>query len=206
MPPRPHGPFPGIPPQMMHHPGMSRGNFPPMNRMGMGPRMQHSGMQQRSGGLLAKLLGKGGNQGGAVNPFGIGNASRAFPGGTGSSGGGGLLKALSNPQNISGFLTNTQKVLNTAQQIGPMVQQYGPLVRNIPAIWKMYKGFKDLPSDSEEENSTESSSVEAASEAAPKKQTQRKRKQKASTPKQDDLTPEVKTQSNKGTSTPKLYI
>ncbi|WP_077213998.1 VrrA/YqfQ family protein [Bacillus dakarensis] len=204
--PRPQGPFPGrVPPRMMHS-GMSRGNFPPMSRMGMGQGMQR-GMQQRSGGLLAKLLGKGGTQGGAVNPFGPANASRAFTGGTGSGGGGGILKALSNPQNISGFLSNTQKVLNTAQQIGPMVQQYGPLVRNLPAMWKLYKGFKDLPSDSqEEEKPTESSSLEAASEAFPKKQTHRKRKQKASTPKKEEEIPAMKKQSTKGTSTPKLYI
>jgi len=174
----------------------------------MGPRIQHQGMQQRSGGLLAKLLGKGSNQGGAVNPFGIGNASRSFPGGAGSGGGGGLLKTLTNPQNISGFLTNTQKVLNTAQQIGPMVQQYGPLVRNLPAMWKLYKGFKNLPSDSQEENQTESSSIDAVSNDRPIKQTNKKRKRKNSVPKQvdTDTTPAEKKQNHNGSSIPKLYI
>ena len=37
-----------------------------------------------------------------------------------SAGGGSLLKSFTNPSSINGFLTNTQKVLNTAQQVGPI--------------------------------------------------------------------------------------
>ncbi|VEF47776.1 YqfQ protein [Bacillus freudenreichii] len=67
---------------------------------------------------------------------------------------GGLLQGLTNPGNIQSFLNNTQHVLRTAQQIGPMVQQYGPLVRNLPAMWKLYKGFKDSPEEKTKESSS----------------------------------------------------
>ena len=59
--------------------------------------------------------------------------------------GGGLLKSLTNPGTINSFLTNTQKVLNTAQQVGPLVNQYGPIVKNLPMMWKLYRGLKDAP-------------------------------------------------------------
>ena len=72
------------------------------------------------------------------------NATRAF-GSQNAAGGGSLLKTLTNPSSINGFLANTQKVLNTAQQVGPMIQQYGPIVKNLPVMWKLYRGFKNAP-------------------------------------------------------------
>ena len=84
------------------------------------------------------------------------NATRSL-GAQQVAGGGSLLKSLTNPATINGFLTNTQKVLNTAQQVGPMVNQYGPLVKNIPVMWKLYRGFKNAPDitpDDEEATNT----------------------------------------------------
>ncbi|WAA10397.1 VrrA/YqfQ family protein [Fervidibacillus albus] len=59
-----------------------------------------------------------------------------------------------NLNRISQFLGQTQQVLNTAQQIGPMVQQYGPLIRNLPALWKLYKGVKSGGGKEEDEQET----------------------------------------------------
>jgi YqfQ-like protein len=56
---------------------------------------------------------------------------------------------LTNPQAINGFLNNTQQVLKAAQSIGPMIQQYAPIVRNLPAMWKLYKGLKEATAESE---------------------------------------------------------
>ena len=36
--------------------------------------------------------------------------------------------------------------LNTAQQFAPVVQQFAPMVQNLPAMWRLYKGFQSLPS------------------------------------------------------------
>jgi hypothetical protein len=74
----------------------------------------------------------------------------AAPGAANAAGTGGFLKSIANPSNISGFLSNTQKMLNTAQQFGPMVQQYGPMVKNLPAMWKLYRGLKSSGSEDSE--------------------------------------------------------
>lgn len=103
------------------------------------------------------------------------------------------MDGLKNPGTIQTFLNNTQQVLKTAQQIGPIVQQYGPIVKNLPAMWKLYKGFQ-------------SSSEESATNESIEQETE-------STSSSDHLlstgeTDEVKETSPrpKGTSTPKLYI
>lgn len=143
-------------PRMPFRGGMPPQSLPPMQaRPPMGSMMRGAPqMRQGGGGLLAKLMGGGQARGAA------GTASRAA--GTGGSGAGGILKALSNPTAINGFLSNTQKVLNTAQQVGPMVQQYGPLVKNIPAMWKLYKGLKngdDEPAAVDEKPKKETTSI-----------------------------------------------
>lgn len=108
------------------------------------------------------------------------------------AGGGSFLQGLTNPGSIQSFLNNTQQVLRTAQQIGPMVQQYGPLVRNLPAMWKLYKGFKDIPEQNgEKEELTKDSS--------------KKPLMKSKRPEQESSNQKMKALP-KGESLPKLYI
>lgn len=182
---------------------------------GMGPRMgpptgMHSEMRapmgmaqgmgtpqaQRGGGLLSKLLGRGTGQAASAGSM----PARAIASSGAAQGGGGLLKALTNPNAINGFLTNTQKVLNSAQQIGPMVQQYGPIVRNIPSLWKLYKSLKDAPDETEESNEREST----PEQPTPKKKNTAKKR--ASTKQDPKVVETVETTQKKGQSVPKLYI
>lgn len=67
-----------------------------------------------------------------VNPFQIGHIANQ----------GTNLPNWLNPETISRFLGQTQQVLHTGQQIGAMIQQYGPIIRNLPTLWKIYKGFQ----------------------------------------------------------------
>jgi hypothetical protein len=131
------------------HPSMPSRQFrqqPPGRALGRpmmgGPMMSRTPQMRQGGGggggFLSKLLGKG-KQMGQVS-----GATRSI-GAQQAAGGGSILKSFTNPSAINGFLTNTQKVLNTAQQVGPMINQYGPLVKNIPAMWKLYRGFKNAP-------------------------------------------------------------
>ncbi|WP_390614502.1 VrrA/YqfQ family protein [Siminovitchia fortis] len=106
------------------------------------------------------------------------------------AGGGSFLQGLTNPGGIQSFLNNTQQVLRTAQQIGPMVQQYGPLIRNLPAMWKLYKGFKDSPDDNEKEEKELESSSRPLIESGEHEQ---------------ESSNEMST-AQKGESVPKLYI
>lgn len=43
------------------------------------------------------------------------------------------------------YLQTADKFLNTAQQITPMVRQYAPMFQNVPALWKLYRGFQAIP-------------------------------------------------------------
>ena len=116
--PRYHIPMhPSMPPRQFGQqpPGRALGRPRPM--MSRTPQMRQGG----GGGFLSKLLGKG-KQMGQVS-----GATRSIRCSTCRWGWINLLKSFTNPSAINGFLTNTQKVLNTAQQVGPMVNQYGPL-------------------------------------------------------------------------------
>lgn len=156
MPLRPQSPMqPRYSPRMMpqrYHGQMPYGqfNYHPQMQMQMPmqrPMMRNGG--KKEGGLLAKILGRGNQQAGVSGIMPSMNRSA-------SSGGAGILKSLANPDTLNGFLNNTQTVLKTAQQLGPVFQQYGPLVRNLPSLWKLYRGLKDATSDTEEnENTTE---------------------------------------------------
>lgn len=193
MPPRSRAPFPTQSPHHMY-PMMPRGGHPMMNRMSGGMRPPR-GPQRGGGGLLAKLLGKSGGQSGGANPFSSFPTRAAGRATTGAGGSGGILKTLTDPNALNGLLTNTQKVLNTAGQIGPVIQQYGPLVRNLPSLWKLYKGFKDLPSDTEESPTGDDETPTKKNKSTVKKT---KLKQKS--------IPHERGQTRTGQSTPKLYI
>jgi hypothetical protein len=190
------GPFGGHQQQMMNPYG---GNGPmmglqqPMNggRHMMG-QMQGRGRgrgqgRRNGGGLLSKILG-GKKQSNQLADHGGMRAASTGTGGVGS-----ILQTLSNPESISGFLNNTQQVLNTVQSIGPMIQQYGPIVKNLPMMWKLYKGFKDLPTEEKvEETATETpikadkpvlTETEPVKTVNPEKDQTRNRPNRTSTPK-----------------------
>ena len=65
---------------------------------------------------------------------------------------------------IDGYMQTANRFLNTAQQFAPVVQQFAPMMRNLPAMWKLYKGFQSFPSAGVQECSGCSN---AASRAAP---------------------------------------
>ncbi|MFE8695410.1 VrrA/YqfQ family protein [Cytobacillus sp. FJAT-53684] len=191
--PGPRMPFRGgMPPQPFMH---TMQGPPPMGQMMKGAAPQ---MRQGGGGLLAKLMG-GGNQARGIAGA-AGTASRAA--GTSGSGAGGILKALSNPSSINGFLANTQKVLNTAQQVGPMVQQYGPLVKNIPSMWKLYKGLKNADS---EPTAVDEKKLEESS-PSPSAKTKTTSKRESKTIDIDNSTAPTIEKSSNGLSIPKLYV
>lgn len=72
------------------------------------------------------------------NPFGgpVGNS----PGGPVPGQGG-----QQSPSRMESYMQTANQFLNTAQQFAPMVQQFAPMVQNLPAMWRLYKGFQSLP-------------------------------------------------------------
>lgn len=181
-----------------------------MNRMPR-PGLFGGAQQMNSGGgLLSRILGRGtAARGMGMNGLmGMQNAGRA------AAGGGSFLQNLTNPSGLSGILNNTQQVLKTAQTVGPMIQQYGPIVRNLPAMWKIYRGFKNTPSDSEDEksetNETSEESKSTSNDSSKKRKTVKNKKSSSkkgsSMEKQTASKPSTTVSREKGASVPKLYI
>jgi hypothetical protein len=192
-----------------HYPRMHPGYYrqmplqqPPMSHMNF--RGQAPMRQRQGGGLLAKLLG--GRQRGAVRNNLLGGMA-----GQNAARGPSILQSLTNPASINGFLTNTQKVLNTAQQIGPLVQQvqqYGPIVKNLPAMWRLYRGLKNIPdANTDEETETKTNTqTKAHSEkhhSAAKEDTENTDFSESSSDNTEESRSKWKVP---GSSVPKMYI
>ncbi|HWO97991.1 MAG TPA: VrrA/YqfQ family protein [Bacillus sp. (in: firmicutes)] len=124
---------------------LPRRPFPPIppRRFPMQPFFQNQPMMNRpSGGLLSRLFG-----GRAHSMPNMQNTSRV----------GAMLSSVqnaTNPSSISSMMTNVQKVLKAVETVGPMVQQYGPVVKNIPAMFKIYKALKSDDTSDEETAAT----------------------------------------------------
>ncbi|WP_246288922.1 VrrA/YqfQ family protein [Bacillus haikouensis] len=178
---------------------------PPLNIQGMNGGRRKG----RGGGLLSKLLKKGedNQRGGILQQFSRDNttgAAAGFERGPAAAAGASSIGNLLNPGNISSFLSNTQQVLNAAQQFGPMVQQYGPMVKNLPALWKLYRGFKDLSADgSNEESDVQKEDLDEIDEKVKVKKEKGKRKLKVE---EDEVASAPKKKSSEGSSQPKLFI
>ncbi|WP_187119453.1 VrrA/YqfQ family protein [Bacillus testis] len=152
--------------------------------------MQHppNGYMQRQGnpqpekkGLLSKILKKPNKQQApAPSMFSLpSNSSRgagaaAAAQGTAAASSGGFLQSIMDPGNLTNMLNNTQRVLQAADSFAPLVQQYGPLVKNIPSMWKLFRGLKntdpeETTQDTEKEATTTppAEKVKQESQAAP---------------------------------------
>ena len=46
---------------------------------------------------------------------------------------------------LQSFMDTANRFLATAQSFQPLMQQATPMFRNLPALWKLYKGFQGLP-------------------------------------------------------------
>lgn len=62
---------------------------------------------------------------------------------------------------LTGFLANAQSIFNQAQQFTPYFQQAAPMLKNLPALWRLYRSFKG--------NSSDESSITSSSSPLPKK-------------------------------------
>ncbi|MGG0642862.1 VrrA/YqfQ family protein [Sporosarcina gallistercoris] len=43
------------------------------------------------------------------------------------------------------YMETANRLMSTVQQYAPIVQQFAPMIQNIPAMWKLYRGFQSLP-------------------------------------------------------------
>ncbi|RHW41036.1 hypothetical protein D1B31_08805 [Neobacillus notoginsengisoli] len=200
MPPMPQMRRPGFGRQPMGPRFARQSGFPvPQRGPFMGPMNAIPGQPSRGGGLLAKLFGRaaGGNQGAVAR-----SAQSVIGGGEGA---GSLLKSLGNPDTINSFLTNTQNVINTAQKFGPLFEQYGPLIKNLPSMWKLYRGMKSSDDQTKTENES-SKKGKTAGNIVKEKRTDRK--DQVQPVRKTESTPQKNRSSREGNgeSKPKLFI
>lgn len=53
--------------------------------------------------------------------------------------------AMQPPSKIASFLQSADSLFNTAKTYTPYIQQAMPMMKNIPSLFKLYKGFQSLP-------------------------------------------------------------
>ncbi|WP_254052807.1 YqfQ family protein [Bacillus sp. V59.32b] len=157
--------------------------------------MQHqpAGSQQKGvGGLISKILGKPKQQ----SPSPASYFSRPSA----------PVEPIKSTASLTSVLANTQKVLSAAEQIGPMVQQYGPIIKNLPAMWKMYRSMKDTEgTETAEDENTETTEEELAEPVETDVKTEvKKGKSSHLEIKDEQIVP--KTKKRQRISQPKLYI
>lgn len=71
---------------------------------------------------------------------------------------------------LEGFLAGANSLFENAQKFTPYIQQATPMFKNLPALWRMYRGFKNAP------DPLESSTIVAPVER-PSRQPRRSRQQ-----------------------------
>ncbi len=86
------------------------------------------------------------------------------------------------------------------------IQQVGPLVKNLPAMWKLYRGLKNAPNEDEqdEQENRELSSKKKKPEPAKEKKSNRQAGRNASSQPAESTNGEKRPE--KGASVPKLFI
>lgn len=146
-----------------------------------------------AGGLPAGGLPPGGLPAGGLPPGGLpvgGLPAGGLPGGLPTGTGG-----------LTGFLANANTLMENAQRFTPYVQQLQPMMKNLPALWRMYKSFKQSPDQA-------SSNIQA-----PPRQTSREQRQTSmeQRPPQNQPQPQMQSQPQESAvpttrpSVPKIY-
>ncbi|MBT2645970.1 hypothetical protein J7E52_04380 [Bacillus sp. ISL-34] len=151
-------------------------------------------------GLLSKILGKSKQKAASPNLFAPAASTNQS---SSRSSGGGILETLKNPESLNNMLSNTQKVLQAAEQFTPMVEQYGPVIKNLPSMWKVFRSISSAGASEDEGASVESGpNVEAQKNSKVKTDSKKKEKAKEANP-----ISQVRTETKRERSSgPKLYI
>lgn len=55
------------------------------------------------------------------------------------------IQGVGGAPKLEGFLAGANSLFNNAQKFTPYIQQAAPMFKNLPALWRLYKGFKDTP-------------------------------------------------------------
>ena len=59
--------------------------------------------------------------------------------------------AATTPFRLDQFMNQAGQFVQSAQKYAPMIQQARPMLKNLPALWRLYKGFQSTPATGEEQ-------------------------------------------------------
>lgn len=146
---------PVIPPRIPPVPFRSPGYPSPGLFGGRAPRAGYPGVGAPGFGFPGSRF-----SGGGFSPPGPGIPSAAADVAAGVAGAAGAaevagaagaagISSLLAPGRIDQFLQSTGQFMKTAQTYAPYVQQAVPMFKNIPALFRLYKGFQNAPNASE---------------------------------------------------------
>ncbi len=82
--------------------------------------------------------------------------SPGIPGGAGIPGSPGIPGAAATPFRLDQFMNQAGQLVQSAQKYAPMIQQAQPMLKNLPALWRLYKGFQSTPAPEQEQGSRSS--------------------------------------------------
>lgn len=88
----------------------------------------------------------------------------------------GAAGAAAGAPRLEGFLAGANSLFENAQKFTPYIQQATPMFKNLPALWRMYRGFKNSP------DILESSTIVAPVETPPRRQRRSRQTQQPSEP------------------------
>lgn len=53
---------------------------------------------------------------------------------------------------LDSFMEAANKFISTYQSFQPLIAQATPMLRNLPALWKLYKGFQSIPNQGDQKH------------------------------------------------------
>ena len=87
-------------------------------------------------------------------------------------------QAVGGAPKLEGILAGANSLFSNAQKFTPYIQQAAPMFKNLPALWRLYRGFKDTPDDPLE-SSTVVAPVAPDERRSSRKQRQRQEQQQS---------------------------
>ncbi|MDS9471047.1 VrrA/YqfQ family protein [Sporosarcina pasteurii] len=69
------------------------------------------------------------------------------------------------PSKLDAYMQTADRFLNTAQQFAPIVQQVAPMISNLPAMWRLYKGFQSMPNAGASNLASQATTAQSAAQS-----------------------------------------
>lgn len=107
---------------------------------------------------------------------------------------------------LSKTLENVQQVLRVIESATPIVQQYGPMIKNLPAMYRMMKAFKDINLEEEDDTVESKNDDDLQFDFEEFEESEEYEGSPNDVISSDDHVEDRRYRSQKGQSIPKLFI